>query len=78
MSCQTSDFDLPFQAEAFELAMRELGLNNPEAVKQDFVVDVLMDAVLSLSRSGQTNIEMLSRYAASRGAAAWQIRGAKA
>lgn len=65
MSCQTSDFDRPFQAEAFELAMRELGLNNPEAVKQDFVVDVLMDAVLS-------------RYAASRGAAAWQIRGAKA
>ena len=62
-----SKSERPFQAEAYNLAMADLANACPAAVNRPEVVDVLLGAVLDLAGAGQTDVEVLARYAAAEG-----------
>lgn len=65
--------DRPLEAEAFELAMREVAAAHPEAATTQYVADVAMDSVLALAKAGQSDVSSLARYATSR-ALAYRVK----
>lgn len=74
MLLQSIAADRPLEAEAYDIAMRDLIAAHPDAATAQYVADVVMDSILALAKAGQTDVASLARYATSRGLAAYRVK----
>lgn len=65
----SNDAGNPLQVEAYELAIVALKKVSPTAARRPQVIDAVMSAVVDLANRGQRDVDVLARYAASRGRA---------